>query len=46
MNIPSNIRAGVTVKWREESSSDPFDNPISSHDWTAKYYTIPLSNRI
>ena len=38
MNIPSNIRAGVTVKWREESSSDPFDNPISSPDWTAKYY--------
>ena len=38
MNIPSNIRQGVTVKWREDSSSDPFDNPITSPDWTAKFY--------
>ena len=38
MNIPSNIRAGDTVKWRDDASVDVFGNEITSSDWTLKYY--------
>ena len=38
MNIPSEIRAGDTVKWRDNSSNDVFGNEIKSDDWTLKYY--------
>jgi hypothetical protein len=39
MNIPSKIRAGSTVKWRDDSSTDPFGDSIQSTDgWTLKYY--------
>ena len=30
MNIPSEIRAGDTVKWRDDSSTDVFGNEIKS----------------
>ena len=38
MNIPSEIRAGDTVKWRDDSSTDVFGNEIKSDEWTLKYY--------
>ena len=38
MNIPTTIRAGDTVKWRDDASVDVFGNEITSSDWTLKYY--------
>jgi len=38
VNIPSEIRAGDTVKWRDSSSTDVFGNDITSESWTLKYY--------
>ena len=38
MNIPSEIRAGDTVKWRDDSTTDVFGNDIDSGSWTLKYY--------
>ena len=39
MNIPAQIRAGDTVKWREVASSDNLGNAISSSGgWTLYYY--------
>lgn len=38
MNIPSTIRAGDTVKWRDDASTDVFGNEVTSSDWTLKYY--------
>lgn len=38
MNIPSTIRAGDTVKWRDDASVDVFGNEVTSSDWTLKYY--------
>ena len=38
MNIPATIRAGDTVKWRDEPSVDAFGNTVSSGTWTLTYY--------
>ena len=39
MKIPSTIRAGDTVKWRDVASVDVFGNPISSTaGWVLTYY--------
>lgn len=38
MNIPAQIRAGDTVKWRDVASRDVFGNAITSSDWTLTYY--------
>ena len=38
MNIPSTIRAGDTVKWRDDASTDVFGNEVTSSVWTLKYY--------
>jgi len=39
MNIPSKIRAGATIKWRDDSSVDPFGDAIQSTDgWSLVYY--------
>ena len=38
MNIPSEIRAGDTVKWRDDSTTDVFGNDIDSASWSLKYY--------
>jgi hypothetical protein len=38
VNIPSTIRAGDTVKWRDDASVDVFGNEITSSAWTLKYY--------
>ena len=38
MNIPSEIRAGDTVKWRDDPTTDVFGNDINSASWTLKYY--------
>tara|TARA_A100001515_G_scaffold71265_1_gene56672 strand:+ start:228 stop:800 length:573 start_codon:yes stop_codon:yes gene_type:complete len=38
VNIPSEIRAGDTVKWRDNSTTDVFGNEIDSASWTLKYY--------
>jgi len=38
VNIPSTIRAGDTVKWRDDASTDVFGNEVTSSDWTLKYY--------
>ena len=38
MNIPTTIRAGDTVKWRDDATVDTFGNEIKSSEWTLKYY--------
>ena len=39
MNIPSQIRAGDTVKWRDLASVDVFGNAVSSSaGWVLTYY--------
>ena len=39
VKIPSKIRAGDTVKWRDDASTDVFGNAISSgNGWTLTYY--------
>jgi len=38
VNIPSEIRAGDTVKWRDDSTTDVFGNEIKSDEWTLTYY--------
>lgn len=38
MNIPAQIRAGDTVKWRDSASRDNLGNAIDSGSWTLTYY--------
>jgi hypothetical protein len=38
VNIPSEIRAGTTVKWRDGSTTDVFGNVVDSSEWTLKYF--------
>ena len=40
MNIPSSIRAGTTVTWREDSLVDPYGISLPSTDcWVLKFYS-------
>jgi hypothetical protein len=38
VNIPAEIRAGDTVKWRDSAASDNLGNSIDSGSWTLTYY--------
>jgi len=38
VNIPATIRAGDTVKWRDDASVDAFGNAVTSGTWTLTYY--------
>jgi hypothetical protein len=38
VNIPAQIRAGDTVKWRDEAARDNLGNPIDAGSWTLTYY--------
>ena len=38
VTIPSKIRAGDIVQWRDISTTDVFGDPISSPDWSVTYY--------
>jgi hypothetical protein len=38
VQIPATIRAGDTVRWRDEASTDNLGNPIDSGSWTLTYY--------
>jgi len=38
VNIPTKFRAGDTVKWRDDSTTDVFGNEISSESWSLKYF--------
>lgn len=38
MNIPSEIRAGDTIQWRDVEGVDNLGNAISSASWTLTYY--------
>ena len=38
MNIPSQIRAGDTIQWRDDAGVDNLANAISSSDYTLTYY--------
>ena len=38
MKIPSQIRAGDTIKWRDEAGVDNLGNEITSASWTLTYY--------
>ena len=38
MNIPSQIRAGDTIKWRDVAGADNLGNAITSAAWTLTYY--------
>jgi len=37
-NIPNVIAAGTTIKWRDEETTVPFDQQVTSSDWTLTYY--------
>ena len=38
MAIPSKIRAGDILQWRDSEKQDVFGNAISSPDWSVTYY--------
>lgn len=38
MNIPDQIRAGDTVKWRVNPTTDAFGNAVDSGSWALTYY--------
>jgi len=38
VKIPAQIRAGDTVKWRDDPGVDNLGNEISSGTWTLSYY--------
>ncbi len=38
MQIPATIRAGDTVKWRDDAGTDNLGNSINSGTWTLTYY--------
>ena len=38
MKIPAQIRAGDTVKWRDDAAADGFGNAITSTTWVLTYY--------
>lgn len=38
MNIPSQIRRGDTVRWRESATQDNFGNTIDSSTWALTFY--------
>jgi len=45
VNIPAQIRAGDTVKWRDVASTDVFGNQVSSsNSWTLTYYLRTNTN--
>ena len=36
--IPKIINAGSTIKWRDEATTVPIDQQVTSTDWTLTYY--------
>lgn len=38
MGIPTSIRAGDTIKWRDSATTDVFGNAVSNASWTLTYY--------
>ena len=36
--IPKIINAGSTIKWRDETTTVPIDQQVTSTDWTLTYY--------
>ena len=38
MNFPARITEGDTVKWRDVAAADTLGNPITSADWTLRYF--------
>ena len=38
MNIPPRLRAGDTIQWRDEATTDNLGNPIDSSTWTLTYW--------
>lgn len=38
VNIPATIRAGDTVKWRDDASVDAFGAAVTSSTWALTYY--------
>ena len=38
VTIPSKMRAGDTIKWRDDSTTDVFGDDMTSTDWVVTYY--------
>jgi hypothetical protein len=38
VNIPPLLRAGDTIQWRDDATTDNLGNPIDSSTWTLSYY--------
>jgi hypothetical protein len=38
VNIPPRLRAGDTIQWRDEATTDNLGNPIDSSTWTLTYW--------
>ena len=38
MNIPPRLRAGDTIQWRDDATTDNLGNPINSATWTLTYW--------
>ena len=44
MNIPKQIYAGTTIKWRDDAAVGPLNESITSSDWTLTYYLRTNTN--
>lgn len=44
MNIPKQIYAGTTIKWRDGAAVGPLNESITSADWTLTYYLRTNTN--
>lgn len=38
MNFPPKINEGDTIRWRDVATKDSLGNPVTSADWTLRYY--------
>ena len=38
MTIPSKVRAGDILQWRDSETQDVFGNAITSTEWSVTYY--------
>lgn len=45
MNIPKQLYAGTTLKWRDNGASGPLNESITSADWALTYYLRTNANQ-
>lgn len=45
MNIPKQLYAGTTLKWRDDGAAGPLNESITSADWALTYYLRTNTNQ-